>query len=71
MREWIDEYEYEPLKKGKERCRYLSQLTGVSEKSIWEWGYLQTVSTAFILLQIGQETVGFKMLRVAENWTDI
>lgn len=71
MREWIDEYEYEPLKNGKKRCRYLYQLTGVPEKAIWEWGYLQTVSTAFILLQIRQETVGFKMLRVAECWSDI
>lgn len=43
MREWIEEYEQEPLKKGKERCRYLCRLTGVSEKAIWEWGYLQTV----------------------------
>ena len=68
MREWVDEYEQEPLKKGKERCRYLCRLTGVSEKAIWEWGYLQTVSTAFILLQIGQEATGQKMFRAAECW---
>lgn len=68
MREWIEEYELEPLKKGKERCRYLCRLTGVPEKGIWEWGYLQTVSTAFVLLQIGQEETGQKMLRVAEYW---
>lgn len=70
MREWVDEYEHEPLKKGKERCKYLHRLTGVSEKAIWEWGFLQTVSTAFVLLQIGQEETGLKMLRVAECWTD-
>lgn len=68
MREWVDEYEQEPLKKGKERCQYLCRLTGVSEKAIWEWGYLQTVSTAFVALQIGQEETGRKMLRVAECW---
>lgn len=68
MREWVDEYRQEPLKKGKERCRYLCRLTGVSEKAIWEWGYVQTVSTAFVLLQIGQEETGQKMLRVAECW---
>lgn len=68
MREWVDEYEPEPLKKGKERCRYLCHLTGVSEKAIWEWGYLQTVSTAFVLLQIGQAETGRKMLHVAECW---
>lgn len=68
MREWVDEYEEEPAEKGKERCRYLHQLTGVPEKAIWEWGYLQTVSTAFVALQVGQEETGRKMLRVAERW---
>lgn len=68
MREWVEEYEQDPLKKGKERCRYLCRLTGVSEKAIWEWGYLQTISTAFVLLQIGQKETGRKMLRVAECW---
>lgn len=68
MREWVEEYELEPLRKGKERCRYLCRLTGVSEEAIWEWGYLQTASTAFVLLQIGQEEAGQKMLRVAECW---
>ena len=68
MREWVDEYRQEPLKIGKKRCAYLHRLTGVSEKAIWEWGFLQTVSTAFVLLQIGQEETGQKMLRVAECW---
>lgn len=68
MREWVDEYEYEPLKKGKERCQYLHDLTKVSEKAIWEWGYLQTVSTALVALQTGQEETGRKMLRVAQGW---
>ncbi len=53
MREWI-----KPLKKEKKRCRYLYQLTGISEKVILEWEYLQTVSNAFILLQIKQEAFG-------------
>lgn len=70
MREWNEEYEEKPLKSGKERCSYLHTLTGVSEKAIWEWGYLQTVSTAFVLLQIGQAEFGKKMLRIAERWAD-
>ena len=69
MREWADEYEQAPLQKGWERCEYLHRLTGVPKQAIWEWGYLQTVSTAFVLLQIGQEDAGNKMLRIAERWT--
>lgn len=68
MREWVDEYEQAPLEKGKERCRYLARMTDVEENAIWEWGYLQTVSTALVLLQIGQEENGRKMLRVAQHW---
>lgn len=70
MREWREEYEQEPMKAGKERCAYLHHLTGVPEQAIWEWGYIQTISTAFVMLQIGQGEIGHKMLRIAECWTD-
>ena len=69
MREWVEEYASNPVKQGKERCRYLHQLTGVPQQEIWEWGFLQTVSTAFVLLLIGQEKTGQKMLGVAESWS--
>ncbi len=69
MREWVEEYERDPLKKGKQRCAFLHRLTGVPEQAIWEWGYLQTVSTAFVLLKIGQEKTGQSMLHVAECWS--
>lgn len=68
MREWVEEYEQCPVEKGKRRCNYLHCLTGVPEQEIWEWGYLQTVSTAFVLLQIGQKETGEKMLRLSEAW---
>ena len=69
MREWVEEYTQNPVEEGKRRCEYLHRLTGVPHRGIWEWGYLQTVSTAFVLLQIGQEETGQKMLRVAESWS--
>lgn len=70
MREWIDEYHHQPFQKGKERCEYLHHLTGVSQQAIWEWGFLQTVSTAFVLLRIGQEETGRKMLNTVESWAE-
>ena len=69
MREWTEEYEQDPLHKGLERCEYLHTLTGVPAQAIWEWGFLQTVSTALVLLQIGQEEQGRAMLNVAESWS--
>ncbi len=70
MREWVEDYEHKPLENGRQRCAYLHRLTGVSEQAIWEWGYIQTVSTAFVLLQTGQEELGRKMLYVAEKWVE-
>lgn len=70
MREWPEDYAVAPLDKGKERCALLSHLTGVAEDGIWAWGFLQTVSTGFVLLQVGQEHTGQAMLQAAEAWAD-
>lgn len=68
MREWPEEYEDDPITSGMERCEYLHHLTGVDKQSIWQWGFLQTVSTAFVFIKIGQGTTGKKMLKIAEKW---
>lgn len=68
MREWPEEFEPAPLPKGRERCEFLSALTGVDSRDIWEWGFLQMTATALILLQIGQQELGMRMLRIAEAW---
>lgn len=70
MREWREEYRSAPLKRGRERCALLHWLTGVEEGPIWQWGFLQMVSTALILLQIGQEKTAREMLRIAEAWCE-
>ncbi|MBS4220980.1 nucleoside hydrolase [Bacillus sp. FJAT-49711] len=68
MREWPEEYKDDPINSGLERCEYLYQLTGVDKQSIWQWGFLQMVSTAFVLIKIGQEITGKEMLKIAEMW---
>jgi streptomycin 6-kinase len=70
MREWPEEYLMEPLKRGKERCELIYRITGADANGIWEWGFLQTVSTSMILLQIGEEKLGQEMLKTAEAWCE-
>lgn len=69
MREWIDELLDDPVRAGRERCAYLSDLTGADRQAIWQWGFIQCMSTGLLLLRIGQEQAGRQMLKVAEEWS--
>ncbi len=71
MREWLDELIEDPLEIGKKRCALLGQLTGVDTQGIWEWGYIQSVSTGLFLIKSDQEQFGRNMLKVAEAWKKI
>ena len=35
------------------RCERLSQATNVEPQGIWEWGFVERVSTAFVLADVG------------------
>ena len=71
MREWIDELIADPVKHGCERCAYLSHLTGTDAQAIWQWGFIQSISTGLFLLRVGQQQAGIQMLKVAEAWTRV
>lgn len=71
MREWTDELIADPVRLGRERCAYLSHLTGTDIHAIWQWGFIQCMSTGLLLLRAGQEQSGIQMLKVAEAWTGV
>lgn len=71
MREWADEMMPEPVELGRERCAYLSKLTGADPKAIWQWGFIQTMSTGLLLLKVGQAQAGFQLLNLAEAWSTV
>lgn len=50
-------------------CRLLATETGVDERAIWEWGFLERVSTGLFLLQLGAENLGRPFLATAERLT--
>lgn len=70
MREWIDELVKNPVYIGSKRCQYISKLTNISPKAIWEWGLIQCVSTGLLLIKVGQKQEGIKLLNVANSWVD-
>jgi streptomycin 6-kinase len=68
MREWTNELlAGDPLRLGVARCRRLATLTGVAEEPIWQWGFIERVSTALLCLHVGLKG-GREMLAVAECW---
>ena len=69
MREWSRELlDGDALRLGRERCAYLSRLTGVAERPIWEWGFVERVSTGLFAIQVGAGDMGRAMLQVSEEW---
>lgn len=43
-------------------CALLASLTGVDESAIWEWGYLERVVTGLVVLDLGAEVLGRRLL---------
>ena len=71
MREWPEIYKADPVKEGRDRCTYLSELTGVDARGIWEWGYIQMVSTAMVLFETGREELAQEMLDISHAWSGV
>ena len=69
MRDWSEELiDGDTVRLGRERCELLSELTGVDEGPIWQWGFIERVSTGLGMLEIGMKTESTEMLAVAEKF---
>lgn len=67
MRGWsADLLAGDALALGQARCQLLADLTGVEPDAIWQWGFIERVSTGLTLLNIGMEEQGREMLMVAD-----
>jgi streptomycin 6-kinase len=47
-------------------CALLAAESGLDETAIWEWGFLERVSTGLYLLDFGATSLGGRYLRTAE-----
>ncbi len=70
MREWSEVLlAGEPLILGRERCGLLARMTGLDAAAIWEWGFLERLSTGLYCLKLGRPELAEPMLQVSEAWT--
>jgi len=69
MRDWSEELlAGDALALGRARCDFLSSLTGVAPEPIWQWGFMERMSTGLYLMQLGWHNMGRDMLKVADAW---
>lgn len=68
MREWTsDLLAGDPVTLGRSRCGQLARLTGVDPEPIWQWGFIERVSSGLLCMKIGIEGAR-DMLAVADAW---
>jgi hypothetical protein len=69
MREWSEELlAGDPLRLGQARCRLLHDLTGVDQDAIWQWGFIELVSTGLLLWQLGFRADAVQHFAIVEAW---
>jgi streptomycin 6-kinase len=72
MRSWTDELlAGDPVRLGLDRCTQLADLTGEPASAIWQWGFLERVSSGLFLMVLGRFEEGRRMLAVAESWVGV
>lgn len=72
MRDWSEDLlAGDTAALGLMRCRILAGMTGVPAAAIWQWGFIERVSTGLYLVQLGLQDEGRAMLAVAERWADV
>jgi streptomycin 6-kinase len=69
LRDWCPQLlaSDDPLSLALSYCRRLANGSGVDEQAIWEWGFLERVSTGLYALSLGADELGQAHLDTAER----
>jgi streptomycin 6-kinase len=71
LREWCSELlAGDASTVARRYCQLLASHTGVEEQAIWEWGFLERVSSGLYALSFGAEELGQPFLATAERLLD-
>lgn len=69
LRDWSDELlAGDPVELALTWCAQLSESTGVNRQAIWEWAFVERVSTGLFLTKLGEQR-GALLLEVADRLT--
>ena len=67
MREWSGALRHAPVRLARERCAYLAELCEENERAIWQWGFMERVSSGLLLIDLGLDHEGREMLEIADH----
>lgn len=69
LRDWTEELlASDPVEQGLAWCALIAGRSGVDAGEIWEWAFVERVSTGLFLIQLG-DPLGVRFLDVAARWT--
>jgi streptomycin 6-kinase len=72
MREFNEELRAgDAIALGLARCSRLHDLTGADERAIWEWGFIERVSTGLLFADLGHRDDADMFLVVADAWAGV
>jgi len=58
------------LKAGRERSELLAKLTDIEEIAIWQWGFIERISTGLYLKKLGYQKESQETLDIAAIWAE-
>ncbi len=72
MRDWNEELlaAADPLALAHEYCQLLARETGLDEASIWEWGFIERVSSGLYIWAYGSSEYGQPFFKTAQRLLD-
>ncbi len=72
LRAWNDELlAGDTTRLALERCAKVASLTGVDTEAIWQWAFIERVSTGLFLLRLGHSPQAGAYLTVADRLADV
>jgi streptomycin 6-kinase len=71
LRSWCDEMAGDAVRLGTEWCHRLSAATGVDGQSIWEWAFIERVSTGLLFAHLGDTAAAGNFLDIADQWSSV
>ena len=72
MREWsVDELGGAPVETAAAWCVMLGELVGEDPGAIWQWAYIERMTTALVLEQLGMPEERARLLEVTKAWCEV